>query len=102
MTEFNGHSYEFFNNRNAYEAAKAHGGLELFQNAGKAPAFTLRDRSVKGYVSRAAAEFLRSRNGDVEALWALDIADMSVDGGKPVSTLLLRSKPANVIASFVF
>lgn len=101
-TTFNGHSYAFSNSRNAYEAARAHGGLEIFQNAGKAPAFALRDRSTRGYVSKAAAEFLRSHDGDVEALWSLDIADMSVDGGKPIPTLLLRSKPQNVIASFVF
>lgn len=100
MASFNGHEYEFLNQRNAYALAKEHGGLEVFQNPGKAPGFALHDGSVVGYISKKASEYLRANNGNSEALKNCDIVDMSRDGGKSVPTLLLRGKPANRLATF--
>lgn len=102
MATFQGHEYAFSNQENAYLVAKTHGGLRLFQNAGKAPAFSTYDGKIVGYVSKAADEFLCSNSGDNNALQECDIADMSRDGGKPVKTLLLRGKPANEKATFKF
>lgn len=97
-----GTTIEFSNRQNAYDLAAKYGDLEVFQNAGKKPAFSLGDGKITGYVTERAARLLKNANGDVSVLKECDIALMSINGGEPVPTLLVHGNPANRIAVFRF